>query len=147
MKKNSNRLVAWVTRLGGEQNVKGDAGSSKRSMMMDQSLVDVPVEYRTRTEFHAITWLQWLNPDALKGWHQQTQCHSGEPQNAWKWQYPEEVEVSCNFDLSTLRRTPEDRLMRYCPPYTAPSKVGRPKNEKRMKSPVEGTKKRRRSQD
>ena len=65
----------------------------------------------------------------------------------WKRQYPEDVEVLCNFDLSTLRRTPEDGLMRYCPLYTGPSKAGRPKNKKQMKSPVDRTKKRRRSQD
>ncbi len=32
--------------------------------------------------------------------------------------------------------------MRYCPPYAAPRKAGRPKNNKRMKSPLEGKKKR-----
>ena len=52
---NSNRLVARVTRLGENIMLKGDAGSSKRRMTTDQSLVDVPVEYRTRMEFHATT--------------------------------------------------------------------------------------------
>jgi hypothetical protein len=32
--------------------------------------------------------------------------------------------------------------MRYCPPYAAPRKAGRPKNNKCMKSLLEGKKKR-----
>ena len=32
--------------------------------------------------------------------------------------------------------------MRYCPPYAAPRNAGHPKNNKRMKSPLEGKKKR-----
>ncbi len=32
--------------------------------------------------------------------------------------------------------------MRYCPPYAAPRKAGHPKNNKRIKSPLEGKKKR-----
>jgi hypothetical protein len=63
----------------------------------------------------------------------------------WKRQYPAEMDVTCNFDLDTLRRTPEDTAMRYCPSYTAAKKAGCPKNDKRMKSPAEGTKKRRNS--
>jgi hypothetical protein len=44
--------------------------------------------------------------------------------------------------MDTLRETPEDAAMRYCPPYAAPRKAGRPKNNKRMKSPLEGQKQR-----
>ncbi len=54
-----------------------------------------------------------------------------------------ETDVTCNFDLGALRRTPEDTVIRYCPPYTAAKKAGHPKNDKQMKSPAEGTKKRR----
>ncbi len=38
------------------------------------------------------------------------------------------------FDMEALRETPEDRLMRYCPPYAAPRKTGWPKIDKRIKS-------------
>jgi hypothetical protein len=44
--------------------------------------------------------------------------------------------------MDTLRSTLEDAAMRYCPPYAAPRKAGRPKNNKRMKSPLEGMNKR-----
>jgi hypothetical protein len=44
--------------------------------------------------------------------------------------------------MDTLRLTPEDAAMRYCPPYAAPRKAGRPKNNKRMKSHLEEKKKR-----
>ena len=44
--------------------------------------------------------------------------------------------------MDTLRSTPEDAAMRYCPPYAAPRKAGCPKNNKRMKSPLEGKKER-----
>jgi hypothetical protein len=32
--------------------------------------------------------------------------------------------------------------MKYCPPYAAPRKAGHPNNNKHMKSPLEGKKKR-----
>jgi hypothetical protein len=44
--------------------------------------------------------------------------------------------------MDMLRSTPEDAAIRYCLPYAAPRKAGRPKNNKRMKSPLEGKKKR-----
>jgi hypothetical protein len=44
--------------------------------------------------------------------------------------------------MDTLRSTPEDALMRYSPPYAAPRKAGCPKNNKHMKSPLKGKKKR-----
>ena len=52
--------------------------------------------------------------------------------------------VTCNFDMDALRATPEDRAMKYCPPFTGARKAGRPKNEKRIKSPLEGKSKRKR---
>jgi hypothetical protein len=36
--------------------------------------------------------------------------------------------------------------MRYCPPYAAARKTGRPKIDKRMKSPMEGKSKRKRGE-
>jgi hypothetical protein len=61
----------------------------------------------------------------------------------WHNQYSADTNEKCHFDMKVLRSTPEDVAMRYCPPYAAPRKAGRPKNNKRMKSPLEGKKKRR----
>jgi len=47
--------------------------------------------------------------------------------------------------MDVLRATPEDRAMKYCPPFAGARKAGRPKNEKRIKSPLEGKKKRKRA--
>jgi hypothetical protein len=44
--------------------------------------------------------------------------------------------------MEALRETQEDRGMRYCPPYAAARKTGRPKIDKRIKSQLEGSKKR-----
>jgi hypothetical protein len=48
--------------------------------------------------------------------------------------------------MESLRETPEDRAMRYCPPYAAPRKTGWPKIDKRIKSPLEVNKKRKKSE-
>ncbi len=60
----------------------------------------------------------------------------------WRNQYPADTNETCHFDMDTLRSTPEDADMRYCLPYAAPRKAGRPKNNKHMKSPLGGKKKR-----
>jgi hypothetical protein len=60
----------------------------------------------------------------------------------WHNQYPADTNETCHFDMDMLRLTPEDAAMRYCPPYAAARKAGYPKNNKRMKSPLEGKKKR-----
>jgi hypothetical protein len=60
----------------------------------------------------------------------------------WCNQYPADTNETCHFDMDTLRSTPEDAAMRYCPPCAAPKKAGRPKNNKRMKSPLKGNNKR-----
>jgi hypothetical protein len=60
----------------------------------------------------------------------------------WCNQYPADTNETCHFGMDTLRLTPEDAAMRYCPPYAAPRKAGCQKNNKRMKSPLEGKKKR-----
>jgi hypothetical protein len=44
--------------------------------------------------------------------------------------------------MDTLRSTPEEAAMKYCPPYAAPRKAGCPENKKLMKSLLEGEKKR-----
>ncbi len=48
--------------------------------------------------------------------------------------------------MEALRETPEDRAKRYCPPYAAPRKTGRPKIDKRIKSPLEVNNKRKKSE-
>ena len=60
----------------------------------------------------------------------------------WRNQYPADTNETCHWDMDTLRETLEDAAMRYCPPYAAPRKAGCPKSNKRMKSPLEGKKKR-----
>ena len=144
---NNDRVVARVTRLGGEQNVErkcwflkeeDDDGSVFGGCSCGVPNTDgIPCHHMIAVVKSGR--IEGLTPTNAMPFWWTTEC--------WKRQYPEEVEVSCNFDLNTLRRTPEDKSIRYCPPYTAASKTGHPKNEKRMKSPVEGTKKRRRSQD
>jgi hypothetical protein len=60
----------------------------------------------------------------------------------WHNQYRADTNETCHFDMDTLRSTPEDAAMSSCPPYAAPRKAGHPKNNKHMKSPLEGKKKR-----
>ena len=56
----------------------------------------------------------------------------------WRNQYPKEVKLS-SITMNTLTSNYHaDKLMRYIPPYAAPRKTGRPKSEKRSKSPLEG---------
>ncbi len=59
----------------------------------------------------------------------------------WHNQYPANTHETCHFDMDTLRSTPEDAAMSYWPPYAAPRKAGHPKNNKHMKSLLEGNKK------
>ncbi len=53
----------------------------------------------------------------------------------WRNQYPADTNETCHWEMDTLRETPEDAAMRYCPPYAAPRKARCPKTNKRMKSP------------
>jgi hypothetical protein len=62
----------------------------------------------------------------------------------WRNQFPVDTNVTCNFDIELHRATPEDRTMRYCPPYASARKTGRPNLDKRLKSPLEGKSKRKR---
>ncbi len=48
--------------------------------------------------------------------------------------------------MEALRETPEDRAMRYCPPYAAPRKTEWLKIDKRIKSPLEVNKKRKKNE-
>ena len=60
----------------------------------------------------------------------------------WCNQYLANPNIICDFDMDMLRTFPEDAAMRYCLPYAAARKAGRPKIDKCMKSPLEGKKKR-----
>jgi len=77
--------------------------------------------------------IEGLNPNNAMPFWWTTEC--------WRSQYPADTEVSCNFDMAALRATPEDRAMRYCPPFVAARKAGRPKKDKRIKGVLEGKKK------
>jgi hypothetical protein len=55
----------------------------------------------------------------------------------WHKQYPQRADIICNFDIQTLKNALRDTTWRYCPPYTAPNKAGRPKKNKRLKSAIE----------
>ena len=56
----------------------------------------------------------------------------------WRNQYPKEVKLS-SITMNTLTSNYHaNKSMRYIPPYAAPRKTGRPKSDKRSKSPLEG---------
>ena len=58
----------------------------------------------------------------------------------WRRQYPQDQVPLSDFSLEILKDTltvRPDMSMRYCPPYTAPNKAGRPKEGKRRKSYLE----------
>ncbi len=78
--------------------------------------------------------IKGLNPNNAMPFWWTTEC--------WRRQYPANINVTCNFDMDALRGTPEDKAMRYCPPFAVARKTGRPMNDKRIKSPLEGKKKR-----
>ncbi len=40
----------------------------------------------------------------------------------WRNQYPADTNETCHFDKDTLRSTPKDATMRYCPPLLHPEK-------------------------
>ena len=62
----------------------------------------------------------------------------------WRKQYPKDVIVKSDFDMSYLRaHHTVEPTKRYCPPYSAPNKLGRPKKEKRVKNYLEGNQKKR----
>ena len=62
----------------------------------------------------------------------------------WRTQYPQNDHISYDLDMTSLRNThTPDTTMRYCPPYIAPKKSGRPKKDKRVKSAIEGNQKKR----
>ena len=65
----------------------------------------------------------------------------------WQKQYPKDINSVCDFSIESLKtKEPPDLLMRYCPPYAAPTKAGgRPTENKRKKGFSEEKKKPKRS--
>ena len=55
----------------------------------------------------------------------------------WRKQYPKGTHVLCDFNTESLRLAVPDTSYKYCPPYTAPNKAGRPKKNKQIKSALE----------
>lgn len=56
----------------------------------------------------------------------------------WRHQYPQQLQSLCDFSLNNIKKVvAPDLTWRYCPPYTAPNKSGRPKEGKRRKSFLE----------
>ncbi len=55
----------------------------------------------------------------------------------WHKQYPQGADLNCNFNIQTLKLALRDTTWRYCPPYTALKKAGRPKKNKRLKLAIE----------
>ena len=56
----------------------------------------------------------------------------------WRRQLPRASNMRCDFHLSNLRTKCTPQLKNcLCPPYTAPNKAGRPREEKRIKSAIE----------
>ena len=56
----------------------------------------------------------------------------------WRLQYPLNLHSLCDFSIESIKQseTPE-MTMRYCPPYSAPNKAGRPHEGKRKKGILE----------
>ncbi len=55
----------------------------------------------------------------------------------WCKQYPKGTHVLCDFDIESFWLALPDPSYKYCPPYTAPNKAGRPMKIKRIKSALE----------
>jgi hypothetical protein len=63
----------------------------------------------------------------------------------WRNQFPVDTTITCDFDMEVIRATtPEERTMRYCPPYAAAGKTGCPKIDKQGKSSLDVKNKRKR---
>jgi len=59
----------------------------------------------------------------------------------WRKQYPAELNSLNNFSLESIKLTEQpDKTIRYCPPFVAPNKPGRPSEGRRIKGPLEETK-------
>ena len=82
--------------------------------------------------------IEGLTPNAMPYWWS-TKC--------WRKQFPFECNVTFDSGIETIRATTANTTLKYIPPYAAARKAGRPKMDKRIKSPLEGGKKRKRIDD
>ena len=56
----------------------------------------------------------------------------------WRLQYPHDQVPLCDFSMESVKESDLPQTSwRYCPPYAAPNKAGRPKKGKRVKSVLE----------
>lgn len=56
----------------------------------------------------------------------------------WRLQYPLDQVPLCDFSMESVKESDMPQTSwRYCPPYAAPNKAGRPKEGKRVKSVLE----------
>ena len=59
----------------------------------------------------------------------------------WRLQYPKDQHPLCDFSMESVKASHAPQTSwRYCPPYVAPNKAGRPKEGKRVKGVLEETK-------
>jgi hypothetical protein len=73
------------------------------------------------------------------------QFHIGGQQSAGGINSQLILNITCDFDMEVIRATtPEERTMRYCPPYAAAGKTGCPKIDKQGKSSLDVKNKRKR---
>ncbi len=58
--------------------------------------------------------------------------------HCWREQFPKNAVSRCSFDMAYLKeKYAADKSIHYCPDFAAPRKRGRPKNNARLKSPIE----------
>jgi hypothetical protein len=111
--------------------------------MEDLHLEAVPVVARTLMESPCHHMVAVVKSSRIEGLTATNSMPVWWTMECWRNQYPADTNETCHFDMDTLRSTPEDAAMRCCPLYAAPRKAGCPKNNKRMKSPLEGKKRKR----
>jgi hypothetical protein len=83
--------------------------------------------------------IEGLTPTNVMPYWWSTEC--------WRKQFPFECNITCDSGIETIQATTADTTLKYIPPYAAARKAGRPKMDKRIKSPLEGGKKRKRIDD
>ncbi len=73
--------------------------------------------------------VEWRNPvNAMPPWWMTAHWHK---------QYPQGADLICNFEIQMLKNASRDTTWRYCLPYTALNKAGRPNKNKWLKLAIE----------
>ncbi len=83
--------------------------------------------------------IEGLTPTNAMSYWWSTECR--------RKQLPFECNVTFDSGIEMIRAKMADTTLKYIPPYAAARKVGRPKMGKRIKSPLQGGKKRKRIDD